>query len=504
MNKISRILILLLLLVFPFTASYCAIIDSTRNVANSDQFLEKIGLSNKDFKLIYRYDNDDTVIVNIRQNTKQVKEKDLLLKNLTIPYRMLFINARISNLEFNNCRFLKGVSLDHSNINVLTISYCNFFYISIFDCEFIKSNIGPTNIFRTFEVISCLFKEQFSFVENLVKDAFSFHTSKSYFFVKNCLFYGYASFGKDTLVDLGISYSHFYNSVKFYKSSIIKVKIENSEFDRFSIIESYFQKFIELSHVNFGESLTIWNSTLQEGILGERIIYPDYLSLIKVKTSSKLDFTDFNPPKTFSKNCTFSIYDVPINNLTPNINFLLSFNSELFKGLDNELLNATHKKLLESLKENGYEVLYKKFDLDYKLFYYKTFLHQPILYHVQKWWWNFGYEKYLVIFNTLKILLFFTFIVYFTGIKRYIFNDYIINSLCSRYDQNQKIKNLFLKEYSDYLIALIFTSNIFFGFGLKMENLSFSNYWRFFLIILIYLSGLISVLFILNFIITAK
>ena len=485
MNPNHRITILLALLIVSFTNLYGqkSKISNSQNVDNSIQLLKKIGLSEHIFQIITV--KGDTIIVLKSHFSQNCKGRRVVkFKNLKIPFRLSINKATIDSVILINCHFENGITFDTCQINFLSAVNNIFEDVLFRSCKLPDDESDLTNN---------LFKKQVEFKPVKSKNSFLVFS--------NSFFFGPLDFKNDSLSGIAIVDTKLYYLVTFTNATTSQVIfMEHSVFrSTLMFYDCTINSSIYLAGNRFGKELTIDNSTITGDINIEEALLPNSIKIIKVKIPSQIDLSGSFPNPDFKK-CFLYIDNESISKVIPNMSCELKFNN----GISPEFRNETYKKILFNLKEKGYEELSKKFELDYKYFYFVNYKHQTYWYYIQKYWWNFGYDKYLVVFNTFLILLILSILIFATKIREYAENEYIVKTLSEKHTQNRSIKSRSVRFFADYTIALIFTANIFFRFGLKMEDMRFNNYVRSVVIIFIYLVGLICTAFIFNFIITSK
>jgi hypothetical protein len=471
-------------------------------IQNSEQLLKRIGLSSQYF-VITKEDKDTVIALKSHKDIDAFDDYEpLYIVGIKTPYKFEITGSYGLSFTIKGCAFLKDFIIQDCRFNKLVITNCLF-----------KGSTHLESIDVNILIDTVFFKGPFSLdwaklqngnhMKNVVFDSsvlISCSSANGVFQFSNCHLWGSTTFSGDTLMGLIIFDSYFFSPTSFNRFVIKEFAIENSWFKselffwNINVTNNFY-----LNSTAFGTKLFLQscilkgNTEINDNELGDTIQFND------VQLGSKFYLSKSKETGSL-KQTKLMITRSPIELIIPGKNCTLTFNPHEPLEQNNEL----YKGLLESLKAKGYEELYKKFDLDYRHFYFTSFHHQRLWYNIQKWWWNFGYDKYRVIGNTLLVLLLFSFIVYGTGVRKYLENEYRMETLSAKYQQNMNIRNRALQELSNYFVAVIFTANLFFRFGLKLEDMKFSNYYRSFFIIIIYLAGLICTLFIFNFIITSK
>ncbi|WP_440134445.1 hypothetical protein [Chitinophaga sancti] len=155
--------------------------------------------------------------------------------------------------------------------------------------------------------------------------------------------------------------------------------------------------------------------------------------------------------------------------------------------------SSIYQKLLNQFKENGFLDSYEKLDIEYNE--WKSQFDWTLV--LSDYWWKFGYQKWRILIYSLIFILIFSVInyIYYENLQKV----YPIEKL--------KRNNFLYTRYSlirfgqRIFISVIYTSLIFFRFGIDYKNATFSPMRYVFLIVFQYTIGLICTGFLLNWII---
>jgi hypothetical protein len=206
----------------------------------------------------------------------------------------------------------------------------------------------------------------------------------------------------------------------------------------------------------------------------------------------------------------------------------IKINYELFHlyfptGTRNEDIISTYEKLRQRFKDDGFLESYKALDIEYQD-YKNRESKKPqdlLLNWFQKTWWNYGYNKELVIFWALKFLCFFTLIniflfeflqskVYSINFKFYEKEELKFLKEKLKLDRQQR-KNIFFSSMTfikmgwNYFLfkiinPLVYTMILFFVLKISIENFKKFSGWILY-IWLIYIAGVFCLAYIFNIII---
>jgi uncharacterized protein YjbI with pentapeptide repeats len=160
-----------------------------------------------------------------------------------------------------------------------------------------------------------------------------------------------------------------------------------------------------------------------------------------------------------------------------------------------EYRSNVYQALLNTFKNDGYSESYELLDKEYRTFVY-VHKDEKWLRRLDKYWWDFGYSKYYIFYWIMGLVVMFTTINVF--VYPFLNKDvYQINDIKDGYLLRQP--KMILKRF---YYSLIYTSILFFSLSVKLDNIKY-DYWYWVLyVFVIYLSGLICVAYLANFIIT--
>lgn len=218
-------------------------------------------------------------------------------------------------------------------------------------------------------------------------------------------------------------------------------------------------------------------------------------------------FYNHEDPRSKDSVCQIVLKDVDVDKVKLDyINFELCW--DLSWRPDDRL--KLYHLLLEKFKKEGQDESYRNLDIEYKAFAYTkdaTWLGYEQN-NLDKWWWNYGYDKPKIIENSLII---FCLVI--------LFNLFFCRSLYRVYQPEnfKKLENRLAEKYKwgkkgslTYRINRIpaivaYSAYIFWGWKLDMSQFKFDDKWwvvPFTIIIAQYLSGIICLAYIVNLIVT--
>lgn len=276
--------------------------------------------------------------------------------------------------------------------------------------------------------------------------------------------------------------------------------------------EAYFGHAIfnspaDFSFVEFDHSANFIGVIIKDNIYFKRNKLPYYLNLSGIEIhGSKLDLTDSYINEKYGI-CFISLINSDIENIKLRYSMFKLYFPE---NIDIDTKANVYEKLLKTQKDNGYISSYEKLDKEYIEFkYLKSGKYSSIggwiLNLVNKLWWGYGYDKVLIIRNTLILFAIFSIIncIFFPWIS----HIYELPKLI-KVTQTITAKNIVMQRIKLLPAAIFFTGLIFFGLKFSTEKLKYKENLvglRFFNLsyfFLIYLSGLVCLGYMANFILS--
>ena len=428
------------------------------------------------------------------QNSILAKGKDLpsgYIKD-TSAYSLIFKNnSWIINMNSNEkdttdrYRLKKHFTreVNFSSQNYITPMYYNFF---VFDS---LAAISVSHFKSRVDFFNADFNLGADFLQSTFDSAVSF---------SNVHFKGLTNFSDVTFRgNATFLCSHFHGKVLFISSKFYSyVNFEST----------HFKYKVDFSGSYFGVKPSF-----------ENIILPDTMVFQNVKSEDVIDLTSGKLDSARSKDsnikCKILLEGTDIGKIK--INYDL-FNLYFTNGASFEQKLSVYEKLLKKFKDEGLLESYKNLDIEYREFKYK---HDgdKFLNWFHKYWWNYGYNKELVLWWSLIVFLIFTFINIFLW---EILQKYVYEIKFPFYDNEDfekqktvlaKVKALFRKKnqnlyfvvwlilmFTRYIVnPLIYTAVVFFGIKLSLEGFkkfSVGTIWIF----LIYVVGIFCLAYIVN------
>ncbi len=283
-----------------------------------------------------------------------------------------------------------------------------------------------------------------------------------------------------------------FNKVKFYSD----VSFAGAQFD--SIVDYRFVRFDSL--VDFG------NTKFNSDVYFDSTLLPNYLSFQNAQEiNNEIDLTNTRINPNYSA-CNINLINANIDK----IRFRYSrFNLYFPKGTGPDIKSNVYEGLLIKLQKEGFTASFEKLDKEYLEFKYLENSGngdwERIVNWINKHWWGYGYDKELIIRNTL--ILFCIFLIINFGF----FND-MVNKVyrIEQFSYSKKEINFLLDNNTPKIIfiAILYTAFIFFGLKFNRKDIKIKENltgWRFLFLINFFtqfIVGLICLAYLANFIIT--
>ena len=225
-----------------------------------------------------------------------------------------------------------------------------------------------------------------------------------------------------------MSTNKFKVPVYFYNDSFTSLDLSSGVFyDEVAFYDSYINGVLSFEDATFLNNITFENLDLGQNakIDFSRATLPDTLffksinhigNQIDLIAANITDTDGYNPELNGYRNPHYiSLYKSDISKFHLDyFHFKLFFPAALNLPYDEKA--AIYEALLNNFKTRGQIKSLEKLDIEYKEFKYsykpagRTGKHW--LSYVDKWWWNYGYNKELVFVHAAFFLLFFTFITF--------------------------------------------------------------------------------------------
>ncbi len=420
-----------------------------------------------------------------------------------------FKNSKFkTNADFRMATFSKNIDFTDAQFD----SNADFIYVS-----FIKSTYFNGDTFKgDAKFIDGRFDSETVFNGTFKKDV-SFY--KATFLNYNS--FGHANFSKSA----DFTYANFDSTAYFAKTTFSKIAdFENARFNSNADFHgATFSKYVNFSGAVFYkiadfESLLLTDSSYFNM---DGAILPDVINLshnLKIPNEIDLSVANFednsnygSPGKKSDTKHKIFLYKTDISKIHFDyIHFKLIFNEDaahyninslpfnngeeyLFfnKVMPDDEKETIYEGALKNFKDRGQNESYKALDIEYQGFRWRA---KSIIIRwfgfLDKWWWNYGYDKEWIFLWVIGLLIFFTFITLFNYRKLvlvYSFDN--LDLLPNWKGRGQRL-----------WAAFFYTCTIFFPLSLKLKNIKkIRSAWLVYIAI-VYLSGLLCVGYMANFV----
>ncbi len=263
--------------------------------------------------------------------------------------------------------------------------------------------------------------------------------------------------------------------------------------------ESHFKSLAMFGRAVFGLKASFHKARFDTTVLFTYSELPDTLDFSYVTTKKVIDFT-YTTKENFSEVCKINLLGTDINKIRLRYDrFQLYFP----KNTNFEHKLNVYEQLLNKTKKDGYIESYEKLDTEYKYIVYKH-KNEWLKHFFDKYWWDYGYKKERIILNTFILFLFFC-LVNTLMINHLINNVYVLQNL-KRLSQTIMHKGM-KRVFRHFTLSVFYTSLIFFGLKFSIEKLKYEEnllglkVFNLLYFALMYISGLICLGYLANFII---
>jgi hypothetical protein len=379
--------------------------------------------------------------------------------------------------------------------------------------EYLNKNEDGYRVDSLLWLANKVFQNEAMFAFGIFNNSVTFHNSK----FKNGANFNLCTFNEDaifqnaqfeplsSLSDPGVKGLEpiQFNDVKFYKElNFISAKF----YENLNLSTTSFGTKVDFSGTEFYGSINTLNITLPDTLLfvNTNIIkFPIDLSHAKVKSKSH--------------KCLINLYMADISKVYINYeNFKLYFPDSIKMHptpLDNHYFKINFEDkcqvyllLLKQFEDRGLTDSYKYLDIEYREMVY---LHEgdKLLNFIQKHWWNYGYNKELILKNTLLIFFLFVLINYlvsiFKGYEYLHLNIYEIPNLLESINAKEvELKSKFQFQFYLFVYVIIYTSLTFFTFNLNLKSIKYKSLFGMLFIVFKFVLGLICLSYLANFVLS--
>lgn len=270
--------------------------------------------------------------------------------------------------------------------------------------------------------------------------------------------------------------------------------LENARNIRFDIVKS---NVIILSNIKLDGNISFL------GVPLPKILQLDNLSF--TNPESRIDLTSFQ--YSDSSKCQLILGDFDYTKVKLNYQYFnLFFRTDTLgkEFVSNDRKENIYTYLLEEQKRDGFSIGQEKLDKEFKVFKYNRngSLLGKFANLLDRWWWDYGYNKKLIVLRSMEIMFFFFMInlllfskLIYSGytIKQFIYADQMLTDKYGRQWKRIPFKAFY---------CLLYTGYIFWGLKIDVEKIKLENIVLAIWIIFQYLTGIICIAWIAYYIVS--
>ncbi|MEJ2594782.1 MAG: pentapeptide repeat-containing protein [bacterium] len=288
-----------------------------------------------------------------------------------------------------------------------------------------------------------------------------------------------------------------------------EVNLSNAKFDYVNFSETEFNSDADFTFVTFNRFADFSKAEINGVIDFSNVVLPNKLDFSYTSgISGEIDLTSSTLNKRYDV-CYIDLTGAAIENLRFRYNrFKLWFPD----STDFELRSNVYEALLNKQQELGFTHSYEKLDKEYREFKYINEgggRLKRMWGHFKNWvdknWWGYGYNKELIVMNTLLLYLLFAFINAFF-LKHLTTNVYEAEKINEYWEETSGSRfNMFLKTIP---FSMFYTAQIFFGFKFDVDKLKYKENlqgWKILNLvyfIAVFLTGLVCFAYLANYVVT--
>lgn len=307
-------------------------------------------------------------------------------------------------------------------------------------------------------------------------------------------------------LDICIELENFNEQIGFIKckfkndfclTSVFKetLKFDNCEFyGKVDFSNSVYHKNLEFKRTYFTSSPDFSNSVLPDTLI---------LSDVKIKSTESMDFSqsklDIPAKKTILKLdfinyssliIPYHLFDINFESSLANIEGREGKHQERIRIYESLILSSIKAKLVESAA--GWDIEYKKYMYDHR----ESVL-ADIFNGINKYWWNYGYDKGRVLWVWTPIFYLIFLLINFIFIERIAtaYFDEDMNKAIGKRKGGKTEKLEVIIRQSRLLYSLVFTAAIYFNLRMSFKNMNFNRPLALTYLFLVYSIGTFHVVF---------
>ena len=382
--------------------------------------------------------------------------------------------------------------------------------LDVYNCIFAgKANFENSIFFKNTSFDGSLFLTKANFLRATFLDNVSFGEN---YYAEDAFFFQ-AKFSKGVSLTRGI----YFKDANFYGSSFSqKVEFYGSSFKKSANFNNaVFEGEVEFSNITFTGLLSFKKTTFFEPPNFNESQISDSLDFSEVRLQNLKSDIFFNTVRLDSlrkrtgdkkRKCKINLYHTDLSKIVIDYDkFSISFDSLL----SNEERISIYQQLIKKCRDLGMESSAQGFDIDLQkiktLDSWRSL--SPLVVWFQTYWWNFGYDRSLIIRNIFLAFLS-SFIIFFFGFNHFMKAYFPVEELGLSQSQVRVIfytRSPFSQLKNRTKVVFFYTSLVFFGLKLDHTKVKYRQYPGASIVIYaIYAVGLIHLAYLAAFIIVDR
>ena len=439
---------------------------------------------------------------------------DMLVDTLPSFYKVKFDSSIYFNgakvkpkADFHQARFKSYASFSSVEFNKKAAFNNAIFYS---DCNFVASQFYSKAIFN-----GSIFKSRSDFrLVNFTKSA-DFGGAK---------FDSTADFRQTTFKDEAAFFAITFNGEAVFGGCLFDTAANfmYTNFNRWANFDgTLFASEVSFCNVNFNSGASFGTTkfssiaNFQNAAFNHRVsfngcILPDTLYFSFVDSEKEIDLTYSVNNTLNQRKCNIDVYGTDIGKLKFDYSKYKILKKSKYHQYDRSQIGNVYEQVLSMQLKKGFIDGYENADKEYrhfKLTYdlpWHSFALGFVTSKISKYWWDYGYKKWLILVWTPLFLMLFTLInarmfkVMNTEVYRI---EKIFSIWHSKTQTNTQLAGISPPDRHTLYSSFFYTSLIFFGLKLNIENIEFKNKKYVMYLFFQYVCGLICVAYLINFVI---
>ncbi|MDB4918790.1 hypothetical protein [Mucilaginibacter sp.] len=262
---------------------------------------------------------------------------------------------------------------------------------------------------------------------------------------------------------------------------------------------TYFKDDVTLSSDTIGRYLSFNGSRFNGFLYIHNLTLPEELSFENVDLTNlkgEVDLTNYKPGKSL---CWINLYGADISKFR--IRFS-GFRLKFPEGLSFEEKAYVYQQLINKMEKDGLYESHQALSIEFKQLKYQND-HSVFLNWLDKNWWGYGFNKFLIVRNAILICFIF-FVINCFLFNKLLTDVYNIKAIAAldtrlkkRFENKPRYRSIIMIP-----VIFIYTSYIFWGLKLDVEKLTLKSIPLFVLVMFQYLSGIVCLAYLANFILS--